>query len=86
LNLKIESEKILLEQKAKGQGTSLKAGATTAGLQALERILEHLGARTAAEFIPVLDLILLGNDAREIHEHGVEAQKKLDKLFAPCRH
>src|SRR6266404_1679103 len=74
LNLKIESEKILLEQKEKDQGTSLKAGGITAGLQAIERILEHLGAGTAAEFIPVLDLILLGNDAREIRAHGAEAQ------------
>jgi RHS repeat-associated protein len=85
LNLLIESEKILLEKKEKDQGTRIRAGGNTAGLHVIAGILELLGAGAAAEFAPVVDLILIGKDGREIRAHGVEAQKKLDKLFAPCR-
>lgn len=86
LNLKIASEKILLEQQDKNLHTAVGAGRNSGILTAIELILRNVGAGVAAELIPVVDLILLGNDAREIRANSLEAQKQLNKLSAPCRH
>jgi RHS repeat-associated protein len=86
LNLIIESQKILNEQKDADLHTLVGAGVTSGFLQTAEQIIEHVGPKAIGEWIPVLDLISLGNDAREIAKHGAEAGGKLDKLFGPCRH
>jgi RHS repeat-associated protein len=86
LNLIIESQKILNEQKDANHHTLVGAGLTSGFLQAAEQIIEHVGPTVIGEWIPVLDLIALGRDAREIVKHGAEAGEQLDKLFDPCRH
>lgn len=80
-----EGQKILLQQQGKDLGVGVGAAGTSAALQVVEKILGKLGESTA-EMIPILDLLLLANDAREMLDHGAEAREKLRKLYGPCLH
>jgi RHS repeat-associated protein len=86
LSLTIEAQKILNEQQDANLHTLVEAGLNSAFFQAAERIIEHVGPKALGPLFPVLDLISLGRDGREIMKHGAEAGKKLDKLFGPCLH
>ena len=54
-------------------------------MKGFEHGLEHIGAKTAGRFVPILDLVLIGHDIYEIINQAVEASDKLGELHERCK-
>lgn len=83
LSLFVQSQQILNEQEGNDLHTVGWAGGSTGMLQGLEQGFAYLRAGGLSEWLPILDLALLGHDAYDAWKNERQTEERLKKLLAP---
>ena len=78
------ANKVLDEADDEDERTVGFAWGTFFTLQGVEKALEHIGAEGAAEWIPGVDVALLGHDYYEIWDHHNQAEEIIRMRFKEC--